>query len=84
MFWDDVEDGVMFPATRRMKLESMGLSSRRDDFPNDKTAEYAWTKYCEIDPDREWIAKLRVRGGYEISSEKLREALNRHRAPEAS
>jgi hypothetical protein len=58
--------------------------SRRDDFPNVKTAEYPWTKFREIDRDREWIAKLRVRGGCEISSEKLPEALNRHRAPEAS
>ena len=45
------------------------------------TVEYAWAEYGEIDPDRKWIAKLRERGGYVISSEKLREALNRHKAP---
>jgi len=81
VFWDDVENGVMFPAMRRMKLESVGLSSRRDEFPSDKSAEYAWDRYGEIDPEREWIRKLRARGGYVESSEKLREALNRHEAP---
>lgn len=80
-FWDDVEEGVIFPATRRMKLESMGLRSRGDKFPNYKEVEYAWDRYGEIDPEREWIGKLRVRGGYVESSEKLREALNRHKAP---
>jgi hypothetical protein len=81
VFWDDVEDGVMFPAMKRMKLESMGFSSRRDEFPSHKCAEYAWDRYGEIDPEREWIGKLRVRGGYVESSEKLREKLNRHKAP---
>lgn len=81
VFWENVEEGVFFRATRRMKLESMGLSGVRDDSPNDKTVEYAWDRYGEIDPEREWIRKLRVRGGYVESSEKLREALNRHKAP---
>jgi hypothetical protein len=78
--WDDVEEGVLFPATRRMKLESMGLRSRGDNSPNYKEVEYAWDRYGEIDPEREWIGKLRVRGGYVDSSEKLREAFNRHKA----
>lgn len=34
VFWDNVEQGVMYPATRRMKLETMGLRSRDDNFPN--------------------------------------------------
>jgi hypothetical protein len=80
VLWENVEEGVLFRATRRMKLESMGLSGARDNFPNDKTVEYAWTEYAKIDPDRKWIAKLRERGGYEISSEKLREAVNRQSA----
>jgi hypothetical protein len=50
--------------------------SRRDDFPNDKTAEYPWTKYCKLNRDREEIAKLHVRAGYEISSEKLTQCRN--------
>lgn len=64
VFWDDVEEGVIFPATRRMKLESMGLRSRGDNFPNHEEVEYAWDRYREIDPEREWIGKLRLRGGY--------------------
>lgn len=78
VLWDQVEDGVMYPASRRMKLESMGLSSRRDDSPNYKEVEYAWDRYGEIDPDREWIGKLRVRGGYVESSEKLKAALENY------
>ncbi len=76
VLWEDAEQGVMFPATRRMKLEIMGLT-RRDDknFPNYKEVEYAWDQYGEIDPKREWIGKLRVRGGYVESPEKWRAAV---------
>ena len=44
-----------------------------------KSAEYAWDRYREIDPEREWIVKLRERGGYVASSEKFKEAMDRHK-----
>jgi hypothetical protein len=75
VFWNDVEEGVMRPATRRMKLESMGLHSRGDNFPNYNEVEYAWDRYGEIDPEREWIGRLRVRGGYVESLDKWRAAV---------
>jgi hypothetical protein len=59
VFWDDVEDGIVHTSFRRLKLESMGLFGRREEFPNAKSAEYAWDRYGEIDPDRKWIIKLR-------------------------
>ena len=80
VLWEYAEEGVMYPATRRMKLESMGLSHDRN-FPTYKEVEYAWARYAEIDPEREWIKKLRVRGGYVESAEKLKQALNRHKVP---
>jgi hypothetical protein len=79
VFWDDMEDGVMHTSLRRLNLESTGLTKRRDEFPNDKSAEYAWDRYGEIDPEREWIVKLRERGGYVTSSEQFREAMDRHK-----
>jgi hypothetical protein len=42
----------------------MGWARWRDEFPNDKSSEYAWDRYGEIDPEREWRGKLRERGGY--------------------
>jgi hypothetical protein len=75
--WEDMEDGVMHLSLRRLKMESMGLSKRRDEFPNDKSAEYAWDRYGEIDPEREWIVRLRERGGYVTPSERLRDAMER-------
>jgi hypothetical protein len=35
-------------------------------------------RYGEIDPEREWIKKLRERGGYVESSAKFREVLDNY------
>lgn len=76
VLWEDAEAGVLYPATRRMKLDIMGLSKQDDKkSPRYKEVEYAWDRYGEIDPEREWIRKLRVRGGYVESPEKFRAAL---------
>jgi hypothetical protein len=77
VLWEEAEQGVMYPATRRMKLEIMGVSRREDkNLPTYKEVEYAWDRYGEIDPEREWIVKLRVIGGYvDHPSEKMKKAL---------
>jgi hypothetical protein len=55
-------EGIFFPAIAQLKHEGMGL--KLDMKKETELAEYAFKKYLELDPKREWIAKLRVRGGY--------------------
>jgi hypothetical protein len=59
-FWDGEErEGIFFPALNQIRLESMGLEV--DQSRTIVAAEYAYKKYSELDPDLEWIRKLRAR-----------------------